>query len=363
MSKYYIVRTFSNVEYYVHKGVSAIGWSSIPFAYETMESATEKIKDIYMEENCKAQLIGRKIGEIRRFMSIESGDVILVPTYKGFYMGVSTGKRIYDEKSKERDLANQIEIEYIKNNNEPVLFKRDNKLTALSTKLGVRGFTILSILENSIIREIETLRSAGQDIAYEEQVGTMENEKEREFVKKLSIALSDYNNTSFAAKGMGFEQLLVEMFRAYGYTTLQLNKRFGGSDVADADVLAVKESLLGEEFTQALLIQAKHYTGSSNGGIDQILGMKEKYTREAEEKGMIRVENYTFSSNQISYLLISSGDFPQELKDKSYDEGIICINGERLAEMLYQVIDDMPTTRKKLGFIRKYEKYEELLDS
>ena len=360
MPRYYIVRTALDVEFYVKKGVSAVGWSDYHFADEEPEALCNKIKAKYIADGSSTRLAGRKAGEIRKFLSIQNGDIVLVPTYKGFYMGVSSGKRIYDPDSYDKDLANQIEIDFIKSNGEPIVFKRSNKLTALSTKLGVRGFTILGIEEENIIKEIEEIRSSECDSAYEERVGNLEDSKEREFVNSLGKALSDYSSTGLAAKGDGFEELIKEMFEAYHYSSYKLDKRVGGKGKADADVLAIQESPLGDEFTSALYIQAKHYSGISSDGWDQILAFKEKKDKEAEQNGIIYINEYSFRPNQIKYLLISSGDFPDGIKDAADDKGIICINGQRLAEMLYRVIDCIPSARRRLGFVRSYQRYEDV---
>ncbi|MDC7300991.1 restriction endonuclease [Agathobacter ruminis] len=355
MANYYIVRTRINVEAYVNKGVSAVGWSDVVFTeYENVEELCDAVRNkCYNNES--STVIGRKMGEIRRFRNIKKGDIILVPCYKGFYIGEATGRFIYDVESIENDLSNQVELDYVKRENSPVMFSRDGKLTALSSKLGVRGFTVLCIKEDEIINEINILLESGVDSSYQDRAIRFESEKANEFREMLISALSNYEKSSLKAGGRGFEELIAAMMKKDGYESRILSKRIGGNSESDADVLAIKKSTLGDEFTMAYYIQAKHYSGSSNNGIKQIIAFKKEQEKMESEQGYISVDGISLGSEQIKYVLISSGEFTEYVKNQANENNIILIDGYRLAEILFDIIDELPEIRYQLGFVKKYD--------
>ena len=55
-------------------------------------------------------------------------------------------------------------------------------------------------------------------------------------------------------------------------------------------------------------------------------------------------------------VILSSGFFKTNVKNKAEINGIILIDGDQLAEILFNKIDDIsPDIRYKLGFVKKYE--------
>ena len=360
MPNYYVLRIKTNENEYVKNGRVAFGWSKVDFSkFDDAELLAKTVENNYYAGDFSATLRGRKKSEVKRIFNIKEGDIILVPCYKGFYIGTATGKRIYDPDSIDNDLANQIEVDFIKdkkNNNDPFYFSRGGKKTSLTTKLSVRGFTVLSIYTKDIISEIDSLINSSikydKDFAETERVANFENAELEDFKKKIKDVLSDYNKTSLEPHGNGFEKLLQELFQHDGYKTINLPTAISSTS-ADADILAIKESKLGDEFSSILYIQAKHYSGKSDAGIDQIIKFKEEI--KSDEINNIP-EIVRANKNNIKYVLISSGDFTNYVYEKAEndDDGIILINGNRLAEMLYDVIDEIPEIRYKLGFVKSY---------
>lgn len=360
MPNYYVLRIKTNENEYVKNGRIAFGWSKVDFSkFDDAELLSKTVEDTYYTGDFSATLRGRKKSEVKRIFNIKAGDIILVPCYKGFYIGTATGKRIYDPDSIDNDLANQIEVDFIKdkkNNNDPFYFSRGGKKTSLTTKLSVRGFTVLSIYTKDIISEIDSLINSSikydKDFAETERAANFENAELEDFKKKIKDVLSDYNKTSLEPHGNGFEKLLQELFQHDGYKTINLPTTISSTS-ADADILAIKESKLGDEFSSILYIQAKHYSGKSDAGIDQIIKFKEEI--KSDEINNIP-EIVRANKNNIKYVLISSGDFTNYVYEKAEndDDGIILINGNRLAEMLYDVIDEIPEIRYKLGFVKSY---------
>ncbi len=305
-------------------------------------------------KQCDPRLAGRKKGEVQRFMSIKNGDIILVPCPRGFYIGISNGKRKYDDNSKNDDLANQIEITFIERNNEPAFFARDGKLNALSTKLGARGFTVLQILQEDIINEIERIRKGVDDVSLSDTVAKLESEAESKIRSTLPEIISNYSNNALEAQGRGFEQLIAKLLETDGYETQVLDKKIGGKDIADADILAIKKSLLGNAFSQVLFIQAKHHIGTSGShGLKQIIAIREKINVHLIEEPEY-IMGVPVPSEQIVYILVSSGEFDEKTKAEAIRENIVLIDGEQLSEMLFNMMDQIPEVRHQLGVFRQY---------
>lgn len=62
--------------------------------------------------------------------------------------------------------------------------------------------------------------------------------------------------------------------------------------------------------------------------------------------------NITANPQNIAFYLISSGSFTKETREIAERNDIILIDGERLAEILIDRIDDMSDILHKLGFLK-----------
>ncbi len=361
MRKYYIIRIKSNINDFVNNSRVAVGWSDVDFSsyINNPNELIETVKEHYYSDKVSPNIRGRKLSEINRFINIKKGDIIIVPSYKSFYIGYATEYFVYDKNSRNLDLSNQLLVNFKMNEeNEPIQFSREGKNTALVTKLKVRGFTILDIYDEILIESIDELLNSNKDISDVEKVIKLENLELEKFKNNLKNVLSNYQMTSLSAGGTGFEKLVKALMECDGYKTSILSKKCGGSGIADADILAVKESSLDDEFTTACYIQAKHYWGKSENGIKQIIEFKNQKSKES-------IASFTFEddttvsikSENIKYILISSGDFCDNVFIEAEKNGIILINGEQLAEMLFEKIDELPNIRYQLGFIKKYDHY------
>lgn len=278
MSKYYMVRIRSDVDKFVGESKVAVGWSRVNFTSygDDVDGLIKKVDDSYYEgKDVDSRTRGRQLGQVKRLVDIVKGDVIVVPAYKSFYLGYATGERIYDEDYVEDDLANQLIVDFKKDENgKPMVFAREGKNTALMSKLRARGFTILEINGQRMGEQIDNLLKAEKDYSEEDRIANIEAEKSKEFQIKLREALENYDQTSLSAGGMGFEELVKKLMESDGYEATILSKNNGGSGVADADILAIKKSSIGVEFASARYIQAKHYRGGSSNGINQIIVKK-----------------------------------------------------------------------------------------
>ena len=353
MRKYYIVRIREQAEEFVKQSKVAVGWSDVDFKkfIDNEVGLAEKVKRCYYSDSdVSPYLLGRKLSEVKRFINIQEGDIIIVPGYKSFYLGESTAEFIYDDSRKDIDLANQLKVNFKKDREgEPIPFERKGKNTALMTKLRARGFTVLEVRndQNSdLTKYIDELMREEQDISDAAKIRKKEEEQLKQFEKELKKVLSDYRQTSLQPGGRGFDELIKELMESDGFKARILPKSIGGNEIADADILAIKESPLADEFTTALYIQVKHYSGESVNGIDQIIQFKNHV-----------IENLNNESiRNINYVLISSGEFGKEAEDTAEKENIRLINGARLAEILFDKIDKLPEEiRYQLGFIKKYE--------
>ena len=117
MRNYYVIRTRADVDDFVKKSKVAIGWSEIDFTkyIDDQDKLLEKIQNQYYSgDNVSHTVRGKKLGEIKRFINIQQGDIIVVPSYRSFYIGVSTGEFVYDETSCDKDLSNQLLVNFKK---------------------------------------------------------------------------------------------------------------------------------------------------------------------------------------------------------------------------------------------------------
>ena len=357
MSKYYIVRIREQAEEFVKQSKVAVGWSDVDFTKfkGDGDGLAEAVKKCYYSDSdVSPYLLGRKRSEVKRFINIKKGDIIIVPGYKSFYLGETTDEFIYDESKKNIDLANQLKVNFKKDREgEPIPFERKGKNTALMTKLRARGFTVLEVRndqDSDLTKYIDELMREEQDISDAAKINKKEQEERKRFKIDLKNALSNYSRTSFQAGGIGFEDLIKNLMECDGYEVKRLDKAVGGSGKADADIQAVKKSLLVDGFSTAVYIQAKHYSGESENGIDQIIEFKKKVNENFEDFDIgVKSEN-------IQYALISSGEFDRKVREKADINNIVLIDGDKLAEILFDKIDKLPEEiRYQLGFIKKYE--------
>ena len=254
---------------------------------------------------------------------------------------------------------NQLRVTYVTDlNGAPIIFDRNDKNTALSTKLKVRGYTVLNIYEKEIINTVDKLISEKEDLPYLSKIISEENKRLLEFKTSLTTILPDYKKIGLQAGGIGFEKMIKYLFEADGYSVKRLSKQCGGSDVADADILAVKKSKIGDEFSSVLYMQVKHYSGKSDNGIDQIIAFKEKIAAESTDKNAKVITDegeWSVNVSDIKYVLISTGTFTDYVIDKAEENYITLIDIDRLAEMLYEVMDDIPEIIHSLGYVKTYQ--------
>lgn len=360
-----MVRTMYDAYDFAKDGVVAVGWKEVDFSKKVsdIESLIKEVDEkYYNNENISNQIKGRKRNEIRRFMSIKKEDIIVVPCGDSFMIGQSTGVYVYghSKASKNGYLYNQLKVDFILENGAPLRFKRKGKNTALTTKLGCRGFTVLSIDDQNIIHEIDKLKEEQKDLSTSTILEHKEELENGETIKMIHSTLQNYATTSLDAHGIGFEKLIAKLFEVNGFDSYILSKQCGKGK-ADADILVINKSLLGDEFTTAYYIQAKHYYGNtSDYGLNQIKEYKEQIA-EQSENGFIELsekdndQKISVDINNIRCCFITSGIFTDDVISSARENNIILINGETLAKLIFDNFDKLGEFKYQLGFIKKYE--------
>ncbi len=359
MSRYWIVKNTVNTTEYVRNGYAAIGWSNCYFNPHDIEVSINDIEDKY------GSLSGRSKGVIRRFLSIAEGDVVIVPCYKGFYIGRATGEyRHLQEYVDPDDRANVMVVDFEKDGDEPRYFSREGINTALSTKIGSRHL-LLEIYDEKLQNEVEVLIKEGQSGSITNRIHNLENVELDRLKNKISEILKDYSKTWLDAHGVGFEELIAKLFEIEGYETHILPKNAGGSERADADILAIRRSKLSPKLNEVIYIQAKHHSGTTGiWGYKQIEDFKHLIEENAKENDGVPSINgnngkVDIDVDHIKYVLISSAKITQEAYEENErrkeKEEIILIDGEDLSGMIVGHIEELDSMiLSNLGLIRNY---------
>ena len=130
MTKYYMVRTYRNPSEYANNSRVAIGWSDWNFSeyLGNINKLLENISAHYKKLGISSNTLGRAKAQIKRFLSIKKGDVLIVPCYRAFMIGTSMDEFLYDSDSFSIDLANQLKVDFVKDENGSVIeFSRVGK--------------------------------------------------------------------------------------------------------------------------------------------------------------------------------------------------------------------------------------------
>lgn len=319
-SRCYLVRT----EYpFVKENRVAIGWSHIDFTQ--YKNANEIISVI-------GQHIGRWGNQIRRFVGMRQGDVVVVPLYKSVAIGIATDEVFYSTENKSNDRSNQRGVKFLEDGNgKPLIIPRTLFDGAFQSRLKNR-ITVSNITEFKAQLE-EHIR----DLNLGKILST--NEKANEKIKKLEddfkqTLLKNIRNgkTKLQAGGVGLENLVKELLQIHGYEADVLSKR-AFSSFADADVIASKSDGFVET---KLLVQVKHHYGETGKwGIQQLEEIKN------QDKG-------DYSDYQL--MLITSAAVSEDLRIYADERDISIIDGDELVNLIFDSINKLSDeTKIKLG--------------
>lgn len=315
----YLVRTSPDL---VEKSIVGVGWSD--FDFSAMQDA---------EEAVVAVQAGRSANQIRRFFTIQEGDLIVATLPYAVAIGSATGGLLYDEASYDADKANQRRVVFPRDTNgEVVKLPRSAFSEAFQRRLRVRGMTV-NDLEEFRVELLEAYQnvSDGKDFSWT-LVIEEKALKATEAFKKTLLSNIQNGRTNLETGGVGLEYLVKELLEKEGYQAEVLSKRAFPS-FADADLKASREDPCA---TVNLLVQVKHHGGFTNEyGLSQL-----------EEIRKCDLPEY--SDHQLVFC--TSASTSDEFLNRAESLGVTVIDGAGLVDWIAQRIDDLsPETKNCLG--------------
>lgn len=321
---YYMVRIQNNqFDLAEQKNVVAVGWSDWNLSKMTEQEIEQQIGKVCDEWCFAPQLRGKKINEVKRFKGIKKGDCILVPHWNNVWLAIAGDEFIYDEKSKNCDLANQLKVAFLKDKNGDNRCVARNQLSErLSRRLHLRGATVLDLYDFK--DEIERVFN---DDTY--SVSKAAAEREYQLTEKFKHKLLENickGNVYLKSGGIGLEELVRELFECDKFEAEVLSKQAFKS-YGDADVRATSRFI-------SILAQVKHHDGDTGiWGIEQLKEIK----KNGEDEGCDKL------------MLITSGSVTEEVKKEAQKHNIGVMDGEELVSWIYENINELSAeTKKKL---------------
>lgn len=323
--KYFMIRAMDSREddfrEFFGNNVVAVGWSQVDLSNPS-KSVEEIIREAdevyYADTDIAPQVRGKKLNEIRRFLSIKDGDFLIIPYYGSIRLAVAKSRFTHkDEPSTiSLDLANQLEVQYVASSSSELrTIPRAALSEGLQRRLRVRGSTVSDLSEfGKEIEQIFSEENYSWTTALQAEIEKRNNE-----TKKKLLANIQQGKTNLKTGGIGLENLVKELLILEGYDAQVLSKKtFDG--FGDADVLATKSDRFQET---RILIQVKHHAGySDDWGIQQLREIKSGEAYREHTLGFITTANV--------------GEEVRALGDK---EGIIVMDGEEFVDWLFEKID------------------------
>lgn len=321
-SRCYLVRTERE---FVNKELVAIGWSWVNFTEH--EDANKIISKM-------GNHIGKAGNQIRRFVGMKQGDIVVVPLHKSVAIGIATDKILYSETDKSKDRANQRIVNFLKEEKgKPAIILRTSFDEAFQRRLKVPGMTVNSLVEfkEQIEKAISDLH-AGKIFSWSDRADE-EIKKLEDYFKKVLLKNIQNGKTNLQTGGVGLEHLVKDLLIVEGYTAKVMSKRAFAS-FADADVIASKSDKFSET---KLLVQVKHHHGTTGSwGVEQLKAIK----TESQKKD--------YSDYQL--VLVTSGLVGESLRKDAENNNISVIDGNELVDWISDSLGDLPeTTKIKLG--------------
>lgn len=309
----------THASYFIDHNVVAIGWQGLDFS---------QLSDAEIRNEITAQLpestgsrIGQAVSQALRFQNMEAGAKVLVPVPYGVLLAEVNGEtRTYEEGAAHLDIPNQRAVKFLLDSGtgKPLTIPRVELSEGLSRRIKVPGSYCQDLTEFS--GEIEGLFT-GETVASQDRA--KEVEVSRAFADALLIRLRD-GSSLLPTGGRGLEELVRDVFIADGYIAETLSKKIF-SGIADADVRATKENILG---SMLVYVQVKHHTGpSGNHGLNQL----------------IELINSGQADDATHFVLLTTGELDEKLHEKAEktDEKIILIDGPTFVERLISVLPQL----------------------
>ncbi len=321
---YYLVRT---PEHFVSKGLVGVGWSELNFSkYSEVEQLIKEIDSSYG--------VGRRANQIRRFHSINEGDVILVPLPYRVAIGVAHGGILYDKALYKEDRANLRQVQFERDAaGNPITILREQLTEALQRRINVRGMTVNELSEfDTEIEELLKNQESGTSFDHANKSKSKHLELEKQFKEEL-LGRIQSGKTYLRTGGSGLEHLVKELLECEGYEEVHVMSKRAYASFADADVKGIKSDLFT---SRTLLIQVKHHQGiSGEWGIDQLDELK-------------RLSNPEDPDFDLAFL--TSASVSEALLERANNNNIRVLDGSALVDWIYTHLPRLaPGTKARLG--------------
>ncbi|HEX5398948.1 MAG TPA: restriction endonuclease [Verrucomicrobiae bacterium] len=324
---YYLIRSCRAIR--LEDGVVGIGWDGVEFRKHTDVEALIR----HMTET--GENVGRRANDIRRFKSIRKGDIIVVPLWGTFAVGVAKGEDFYDSNYSGKMGCNQHRVEFYTDSHGKVsLIPRENVSEALQRRLRVRPVTANLVAFQKELDDLIARLEKGQTYSWTGEKEEKEKRREEE-MKKLLLNNIRRGKTGLKSGGIGLEDLVKKLLEIDGYTAKILGKKtFLGE--GDADIEASKTDMLQADDH---LVQVKHHNGITGfWGQHQLNEIKE---REPEE----------YKDHKLA--LVTSGEVPKKDKDYGDEKGIKIFDGDDLVSWIFDRMAKLDSeTKRRLGVSR-----------
>lgn len=315
-SKIYLVRSPSKL---IAENFAGYGWPQVNFS-QAQDAAS--LMALFAGKGINP---GRQRNQIKRFFSIQEGDLVVVPLHRAAAFGLATGKRSYAT-----DVGygeNRIGVEYFRHEDGSVVrVPRSELPEALSTRLKIRMSVVsLDEFRDDITRIINQIQDKGA-ASFDSHIQQLEADSLTTLREQLLKNIRS-GKTTLESGGIGLEKLVAELLRTEGYAAKILAKTaFEGN--ADADIEAFRE----DRFTSnKLLIQVKHHTGNTG-------------------HHALRQLQQLDNDDDVQRWLITTGDVQQELVEEAESHGIGVMDGERFVEWVVERADQLSQrTLNRLG--------------
>lgn len=314
--KFYLVRSPATL---VNEQLAGYGWPQINFSDAANIS---ELMELFVEKEIKP---GRHRNQIKRFFSIGTGDIVVVPLQRAVAFGIATGKRSYAKGVGYGE--NRVGVEYFRHQDGTVVrIPRTELSEAFSTRLRIRMSVVsLDEFKDDILRIIDQVKSGG-GMSFDSHIQALEADALLSLRKNLLNNIRA-GNTNLQSGGIGLEKLVAELLRVEGYATRILSTTaFEGA--ADADIEAFREDRFS---SSKLLIQVKHHNGTTG-------------------YHALRQLQQLDNDDDIQRWLITTGDVEPEMIDEAESQGIGIMDGERLTEWVVERANQLSNgTLNRLG--------------
>lgn len=303
----------------ISEGYAGIGWGQLPLCrFETADV-------LYKHLESTQQSVGRSGNQLRRFIEVKQGDLIVVPAPARIYIGIATGKKQFCADKPWGE--NQIEVKFpCDADNEPISIARTDLKQGLQSRLRIR-LTVadLDYFKDEIIERYNDIKNNVSSGALS-KINKQSGEILEQFKAKLLDNLRNRNHY-LEAGGQGLEHLVKELLEIEGYTAVIPSKQSHEIGV-DVDIEAQSRNPF---ITQELLVQVKDHVGyTDRHAIDQVAKVKRK--------------------DECYRWVVSLGDFTEDVQQYSDGLSVNLMNGSQLVGWLAERWQDLsPTTQQKLG--------------